>query len=390
MHADELAAHLADLDAELADSLLGSAAEREVSVTRMERARSAVSRDLVAVASVARPAGADREPIVRVVDELGRYFELAARARALQGAGDGDAMLQAVHEATQRMHDGVLPAVAAIDGGDRAAMDAQYDDSLRSSRLYEAEALSCGALIAGILLSAQVFVARRMRRRLVPGLLVATALTALFTGYLVNRFHVARENLRVARDDAFNSMHVLWRATVIAYDLRGDEGRWLLDPARAGEYEAAYRSKLSQLWSRPASMRVDYDQIRRGQVTGLLVDEARNVTFEGEAGAAKATIAALGDFVAVDDAVRQLDRQGRHRAAVEKCAGQDADGSRATFDRLDEALGRTIEINRRAFDAAVVDSDRALRRAEWLDPALALALAWLAWLGVRPRLREYA
>jgi hypothetical protein len=35
-------------------------------------------------------------------------------------------------------------------------------------------------------------------------------------------------------------------------------------------------------------------------------------------------------------------------------------------------------------------ADRGLRRAEWMDPALALGLALAVWLGIRPRLREYA
>jgi hypothetical protein len=34
--------------------------------------------------------------------------------------------------------------------------------------------------------------------------------------------------------------------------------------------------------------------------------------------------------------------------------------------------------------------DAGLKRAEWLDPAFALAIALLTWWGLRPRFREYS
>lgn len=114
------------------------------------------------------------------------------------------------------------------------------------------------------------------------------------------------------------------------------------------------------------------------------------MTFDGEEAAVDADFALLADYVAVDDEVRSLERQGKHAQAVDRCVGSRDDQARAAFDRLDGALRKTIAINQRAFDAAATDSDCALARAEWLDPAFALAIALLAWLGMRARLREYA
>jgi hypothetical protein len=75
---------------------------------------------------------------------------------------------------------------------------------------------------------------------------------------------------------------------------------------------------------------------------------------------------------------------------VDLAIGTGAAQARAVFDHLDAALSRTTAINQDAFDAVLYLADRTLRRAEWLDPVLALAIALAAWLAVRPRLREYA
>ena len=388
--AQELGAHLADVDTELANSLLGTAQERDVSNDRFERQRAVASRRLVDAASAIVQGDADREPIVTMTQELGRYYELAARARWLQQAADRDGALTALRQATQRMHETILPAANRLDAVDRALLDAEYDGALQDSRLFEAEAIVCELLLVGVLVAAQVFVRVRMRRRVAPALLTATLLSMAFTAYLVSRFHGARENLRIARDDAFNSIHLLWRATALAYDARGDESRRIFDPARAADYDTAFQAKTKTILSKPGSWLLASREIQSGRITGLLVDEARNVTFPREGRAVEASIAAFSQFLAVDDGIRAAEARGNMVDASERCVGSAYDGSRATFDRLDAALMETIAINQHAFEDVVAESDRGLGRAEWLDPAFALAIALLAWLGVRPRLREYA
>jgi hypothetical protein len=388
--AEELGAHLADLDTELANSLLGSAADRDVANELFELRRSAANRKLVEAGTGISHADAQRVPIVVMSEELGRYLELASRAQWLYDGGDKEGALSLLRVATATMHARILPAAAALDAANRQHMDAQYARARSDGARFEAWALISGALLVAVLVGAQVFVRRRMRRRFVPALLAATVLAIGFTWYLVGRFGGARENLRVARDDAFNSIHALWRARALAYDAAGDQSRWLLDRTRAGDHDAAFHGKVTQLLSRPGPWRVGSNELSSGGITGLLVDEAQNVTFAGEDDAANATIAGFTSFLAVDDHVRALEKQGKHAEAVDIAVSARDDASKATFDRFDAAVQRTIAINQRAFDGVTAASDRALGRAEWLDPAFALGIALLAWLGLRPRLREYA
>jgi hypothetical protein len=382
--AQELGAHLAELDTQLSATMLGTASDRDTAAELFELERSVVTRRLVDVASNMTLGDVDRIPVVVMQEELGRYLELAARAQWLYAGSDRDGALGLLRVATDVMHDRILPQAAALDRANRDDMDRRYDRAQQASRQHDLEALASGGLLVAVLLSAQWFVRARMRRRIVPALLLATVLAGGFTAYLVGRFRDAREDLRVARDDAFNSIHLLWRARAIAYDARGDEGRFLLDRPRAGMYQSAFFLKTSQLSSNARDKTPPVD------ARGLLLDELRNITFVGERDAAKAALAALAEYVEVDERIRRLETQGQHAQAVDLDIGTGGAQARAAFDRLDAAFERTTAINQDAFDAVLVVADRGLRRAEWLDPALALAIALAAWMGIRSRLREYS
>lgn len=382
--AEELGVHLAGLDSQLAVAMLGGERDREVAGELFELERSVVTRRLVDAANNITLGDAERIPIVVMSEETGRYLELASRAQSLHAGGDHGGALGALRLATGLMHDRILPQAAALDRANRDDMDRRYDRSQHASRLHELEALLAGGLLLTILVAAQWFVRARMRRRLVPALLAATLLSGAFTASLVGRFRDSREDLRVARDDAFNSIHLLWRARALAYDARGDEDRYLLGRAGSGAYASGFVVKVSQLSSTAGDPRLG------AEPRGLLIDELHNVTFQGEAQAAQAALAALSEFVLVDGRIRTSEAQGQHAQAVDLAIGGGAGQAGAVFARLDAALERATMINQDAFDAVLRAADDGLRRAGWLDPALALAIALAAWLGVRPRLREYS
>ena len=290
------------------------------------------------------------------------------------------------------MHDRVLPAAIALDRAERAVLDAEYTEARAASTRYEVAAVVCGAFLVGVLVRAQVFVRRRLRRRIAPGLLAATALAVAFSGVPRRSASTAREeNLRLARVDAFNSIHLLWRATAIVYDARGDEARWLLDRSRSDEYDDAFRTKTGQLWGESVGDGLRLDDARSKSVTGLLADEARNVTFEGERGAVEAVLLGYVAFLRADEGLRALERQGKHGAAIERWSGGGYDAPQVAFDRPRRRppahdRHQPARVRRARSPTAIA----RLRRAEWLDPAFVLGVALLAWLGVRARLREYA
>ena len=73
------------------------------------------------------------------------------------------------------------------------------------------------------------------------------------------------------------------------------------------------------------------------------------------------------------------------------CVGTDAGQSDWAFSQFDKALGRTIKINLDQFDKSLYGAADRLTGLDWLLPlGLALAVSLLAFLGLRPRLKEYA
>jgi hypothetical protein len=215
-------------------------------------------------------------------------------------------------------------------------------------------------------------------------LLAATLLTGTFTVYLIARFGSAREDLRIAKQDAFDSIHILWRMRAVASDANGDESRFLLDHDRASGFESSFQGGVAQLTSNPTTN--DLAQVS----TGLFADEVKNVTFAGERDAAAALVTSFAEYYALDQKMRRLERSGKHDESLELSVGSRSDELTPAFDRFDEAIQRTLVINQRAFDQVLAEGDSGLRRAEKLDPAFAIAIALLGWLGIRPRLREYA
>ena len=124
--ADELNAHLADLDTELANSVLGSAADRDVANELFELRRSAASRRLVDACGGIAAGQGERVSLVVLTEELGRYLELAVRAQGLFDGGDREGALSMLRLATSQMHTRILPSAAALDESARREMDAQY------------------------------------------------------------------------------------------------------------------------------------------------------------------------------------------------------------------------------------------------------------------------
>src|SRR5262249_53825154 len=122
---------------------------------------------------------------------------------------------------------------------------------------------------------------------------------------------------------------------------------------------------------------------------GLFSDELRNVTFAGERDAAVTEFVAYGRFQAIDRQIRSLEQAGKHQDAVALCTGYEEGQSNWAFVRFDSALGKTLDINQTAFDRAIDAGFDAMRPYTLAGPLVALTIAVLVWLGLRPRMNEY-
>ncbi len=387
--AQEIGSAFADLDASAGNYLLGNKTHQVAALQAFEKRRARLTVRLVDAAKNITYEE-ERAPVEAMVDGLGRYLEMVGESRFRKDKGDAAGAEGAYGAATDLMHQRILPAAAQLDKVNRDELQHEYAAQETRSAGAELLAGAVGAALLFVLVWAQLFLARRMRRLFNLPLLLATAGSALFVVYLVTRIAVARADLKLAKEDAFESIHALWQARAIAYDANGDETRYLLGALRAASYESAYRDKVHRLTSEPQpGLQVLGSKTPPASYTGFFADALRNVTFPGEREAIAGMIHAFADYDRIDARIRALDRGGDHAAAVELCIGLGANQSNAAFERFDQALHKVIEINRAEFDKAIASGQEALATAAYLVPAASLLIAVLAFLGLRPRLREY-
>ncbi len=378
--AQEINSALADLDANAANYLIGTPQHRFEALATFEKRRVQATSRLVDAAQNITYGDAEKQPIFTMIVELGRYLEVFAEARYRYDNGDAKGAVEMYRIASTILHAKILTAAAQLDAANRAYMDTTYADQKRASSGAEAVAVVVGGALLVVLVLLQVFLMRKMRRIVNPALALSTALAFGFTAYLVGAFGEARDDLKVAKEDAFESIHLLWRARAIAYDANGDESRYLLDRTNASTLEASFNGHVQELTASPE---------KETPERGLFADELGNITFKGERAAALEMTRAFGKYVGIDKQIRKLEATGKHDQAVQLCIGAGANESNAAFDRFDQALSKVVQINRDEFDRVISEGDAMLRRAEVLDPAFAIAIALLAWLGLRPRLKEY-
>jgi hypothetical protein len=395
---------LADMDAQIANVLLVGDA-KNLGTSRAQALEIYDKRRQEADADVqqAAAAGADIRP---VLDALGRYEALAAQTVELSASdprpGRPDpAALARYRQATDLMRDTLLPAATRLIDGNAAALEDVYGQGRAAVVTDRTWAVVLGLLLLGLLAGTQLFVNRRFRRQIVPALLAATVLAAVAVGGSIAVLTAEAEHLRGAKKDAFDSVLALSRARAISYDANADESRFLVDPQRATQYEAAFTAKSRQLMDLGDAGLSSYDAAlaealatyranqRDLRFHGFYGIEFRNVTFTGERAAAERTVAAYQVYQRDDRRIRQLVAQGDLDGAIAFCTSYAQGDSNWAFGQYDEALTAVIGINRDAFAHSIAEGEQGLRGrtvAAWL---LALAIAGLVLIAVRPRLAEY-
>ena len=387
----EIRALLADLDANAANYLLDSVEHSAQSSQVFETQRIKAATRLVESAQNITYGDAEKQPIVAIATDIGRYLELYGEAHYRHDAKDLVGAIATYRQATDLMHTKILPAAEALDKANKDMMNDVYDAQASASRGSEALAVVTGGVLGFALLWTQLFLFQRTRRIVNVPLLIATVLVAVFSGYLITRFGAARADLKLAKEDAFESIHTLWKARAIAYDANGDESRYLLDSERERLYADAFKAKVSQLTTAPEFPTTYANEVMRlksgKQVAarGLFADEFNNVTFDGERELAIAMAKTFAAYYAVDVQMRALQQKGDRAGAIRLCLGRSND----EFARFDGATTAVIRLNMDVFQRVLSEGDRGLKNAEWLDPFFAIAIALLAFFGIRARLREY-
>ena len=399
--AQHIRASLADYDANLTNQLLcppGSPDLKKAAENARSRRHEFTDSLLAAAGNITSPE-AERGPLVTMVNELGDYEAEMSRARTLQAAGNPREATVASREASRRMHERILPAADALDAANSEVLDRTYAAQADRSFWSRVWMGTTGLFYLAALAGAQWALWQATRRRINPGLLTATGLTVCFILYGAAASHRSTQQLKITTRDALDSVRYLWKARSIAYDANGAESRWLYDQTQAAALAREFFDKAAQVCQLPAGTSFEElataastdDRYRPPPETrGLLAEELRNITFEGERQAAAAAVGAFGNYLEADQKVRLLEAAGHHDQAVALCLSDKPGGSNAAFEAFDQALDEVLNINIKAYERYDSEGVGNLRVFNWLIPGFAVIAACLACGGFRPRIKEYA
>jgi hypothetical protein len=393
--AQQIKDSLADMGANAVNQLLVKPGQNPAADKGFEYRRTRLGEFLVKAAENITYDDKEREPIKDMLNGLTQYMLVIQQARDANARGDNNALLANYYEAVKINEQQIQPAADTLNKVNLETLNQTYDYQKIASALSELIILITGLALLVVLLGTQLFLYRRMRRVINPMLLVATVISVLFVSYTIYALESAVSQLKVAKEDAFESLYILRQARALAYSANRDESRYLLDKANAAKYEQAFQDKISKIATLPPSYTFEtiVPKLAQGEqisgFSGLLALEFKNITFAGEREAAVATISALGKYLAIDKQIRQLEDSGKHAEAIKLCVGNNPGDSNWAFEQFKTAHQKVLDINNKQFDGAIASGFANLQGLEIIATGTAIAVSTLALFGVGVRIREY-
>ena len=359
-----------------------------------ERYRSVTERLIAAANNITYDE--EREPIQTMQLGIGEYVAKIQQARDAHARRDQAGTLAAYLSAVEILDKTLLPAADRLDQANLKVLDRTYGEQ----RFASARSLFLIAIVtlglAGILVMLQLFLSQRTRRTFNPFLLSATAIALLFLVHTIGSLLSASNHLKVAKEDAFDSMHVLRQARALSYGANADESRYLLDVRNAATHEQAFFNKLNQIAAPPIGQTLEQITLLAQQdtkltgLTGFLGEELSNITFPGERQAVIENLSTLSQYLQIDKQIRQLQQSGKYREAIALCVGNNPGESNWAFEQFKKANQKTYDVNDKAFKDAITQGDQDLEGFEVKSTIVTITIALLVLLGVMPRLKEYS
>jgi hypothetical protein len=413
------------MDAQVANVLLvgdqrGLGIDRQQAQSIYQQDRTQADRALQQAAAVPGITSSAQRALATVLGGLGSYEALAAQAMYVDGQAASRpgrppaAALTLYRQATDLMRTTILPAAQQLTNAYAAALDGAYQSKRSTAQQGELWVVLLSVALVAALIALQFYLALRHRRLLNPALAMATLVTIGLAVTGAGGLSAQAQHLQVAKKEAFDSILALSQARAVSYDANADESRYLVDPARAAQYQQAFLTKSQRLVDlgpidlphqnpglRPIGIfqydaaladaidayRANHADVRFG---GYLGAEFRNITFTGERAAAERALAAYQVYERDDRHIRALNAKGDLSAAIAFDTSYAPGNSNWAFTQYDNALAAVIAINQRAFNQAIQAGQQGVSGWTGAIPAGAVVFLVAAVLvGVRPRLAEY-
>lgn len=332
----------------------------------------------------------ESKPLTNMVNGLTQYMLVIQQAREANARGDRASTLAKFYEAVNVQ---IQPEADALSKVNLDNLNRIYAEQKVNSVISLFLIAIAGLFLLGVLLVTQIFLYRRMRRIVNPMLAAATVISVIFLGYTFNSLQTASSQLKVAKEDAFVSLYSLRQARALAYNANRDRSRYLLDTGNQAKHEQAFQEKINQIAQPPNGQTLESTVTNNGAsgigLTGLLGEEFKNITFDGEREAVAATVKALAKYLVIDEQIRQLELSGKHAEAIQLSVSSQPGGSSSAFEEFKVTNQKAMDINQAAFDKAIEQGFKNVEGFEIKVTVAAITISVLALLGMRDRIKEY-
>ncbi len=290
-----------------------------------------------------------------------------ARADNRLGLPLGAAYLR---EASALMRATLLPAARDLYAQENAQLAAA--DQQATAVPYMAAVVA--VIAALVLLLSQRWLARRTRRMVNPGLLLASAAGLASLIWLISALAIAGSHLATARDNGSAPVEALARADIAALQAHADESLTLIDRSGDDSFQQDFVSLQRRLGPGPNT---------------LLTTAATAAAHSPGGGLAVAAEIDGPAWFEAHHVVRSLDDSGSYTAAVTLALGKSPVDGGGRFVRLDRDLILGIRADQAYFQTAARAGQNDLAGLEAGMIALAVVTAaGCAW-GISRRLAEY-
>ena len=359
---------------------------------------------------------------------INNYIEKAQQARDFHALKNTAASLEAYREAQKIIGDdesGLLKEAYLLDKINFEALSKAYQSGRGSSLNQSLMVLVAGATLLGLLIAIQLLLFKWNRRILNPALLGATVIASLFLLDTLVNLNIANQQLKVAKEDAFDSLHALRQLRSTAYMMNTAESRYLLDTSAAAEHEKQFSlsvNKIARIGNLdPVTNAADYQGKLQGignqgqalpGMSGFFATQLKNVTFLNELDKTKIMITDFAAYLKVDSRIRVLNTTGKRDEAIKLTLGNDPGQSNYAFEKFKQSHSKTMDVNIEAFNQSIEKAQRSLEDpnprkaltggevieltppnnfdAFWLKIlAVSGAIVGLTYYGLTQRIKEY-
>lgn len=322
----------------------------------------------------------ERVPIFNILSNISAY-EYTVGGAVANGA---EISVDQFMEANRLMQQKILPASTALGRANLSQLDWVYNGYTKNINMVMIFMQVIGFAFLMLLILTQFFLFKKTHRVFNGGLLLATILFSVNLFYCTKALNNVKADLYTAKQEAFDSLNTLWSARAEAYNARALQSLYLLHNG-TGIVQSADTINFNFSSERMSSDGTSKEDNSKG----FLTEAVNNVTFQGEEQAAKVALQQWAKYVQLDKQIRNLEYDSRHNEAIAVFIGDGPGQANSEFARFDAALGETININQKAFDASIESAFSTLNIFPYITAAFLLSIIAACIFGLKARIDEY-